>query len=407
MSRHAHKGAMAMATCTLAAIACGINATVLRSESVPADAGDDAPSFPGVDASAAAGVFAGQSSTCAISSGAAFCWGDNANGEVGAGDEQAHLEPVAVDTNSRLTTAAVGEVHACAIRAPDASVLCWGGNTNGQLGVGDGADRPTPQIVSLPFPAVSITTGYQHTCAILFDGSLWCWGDNDEGELGLNDAYGSPNQPVPVRVGMAVDWMAVSGGQGHTCGIRAPGTMWCWGRNNQYQLGLGTVQPDQLRAPTQVGQLTDWTSLDVGQDQACALRADGSLWCWGDGTNGNLAQPAAALPTPTQIGVDTDWATLSTDEFSTCAIKRDGVLYCWGRNVEGQLGTGDTQERTSPTATGSGDVFQSVSVGRFHTCAGTTLLQVQCTGKNDSGQLGLGDTNERDVFTPVTLPTSQ
>lgn len=393
-----------------AAGACGIDATVLRDATAGGDDGGsagDAPAFPGVDASAAAGVFAGQASTCALAAGAPFCWGGNAHGDVGSGDTQDHHSPVAVGTKSLLAAVAVGEDHACAIRAPDATVLCWGGNAHGQLGVGNVADSPAPQIVSLPSPAVSITAGYQHTCAVLFDGSLWCWGENDEGQLGLNDAYGSPDSPSPVRVGTGVDWMAVSGGQGHTCGIRKPGTMWCWGRNTSYELGIGSSPPIQLRQPTQIGLLTDWTALDLGQDQACALRADGSLWCWGDGGNGNLVAPPGQVQAPTQIGTDTDWIAVSTDEFSTCAIKHDGVLYCWGRNAEGQLGTGDTNDRTTPTATGSGDAFGWVAVGRFHTCAETTALQVQCTGADDTGQLGLGDSNRRNVFTPVTLPASQ
>ena len=397
---------------TFAATACGIDATVLRDApeggaAPDAGAGGDGAVFPGVDASSAAGVFAGQGSTCALAGGFAACWGDDAHGDLGTNDAPTNLAPTALSGNPQLATLAVGEAHACGIRAPDAVVLCWGDNASGQLGLGDTLDRATPQIVSLPAPAVWITTGYDHTCAVLFDGSLWCWGDNTEGQLGLNDAYGAGNAPSPTRVGNADDWIAVSGGQGHTCGIRRPGSMWCWGRNNHYELGLGTVQPVQFRAPTQVGLLTDWTFVELGQDDACALRADGSLWGWGDGGYGQLGQPQGPFQEPGQIGSDTDWATVSTDTFTTCAIKKDGALFCWGRNVEGQLGLGDDVDRTSPTATGDGSVFGWVSVGRFHTCAETTALQVECTGANDSGQLGVGDTARRDVFTAVTLPASQ
>jgi alpha-tubulin suppressor-like RCC1 family protein len=304
----------------------------------------------------------------------------------------------------RFVSLALGESHTCGVRAPEGAVACWGGNLAGQLGLGDTASRAAPQIVPLGFSARRVTAGYRHACSVLADGSLWCWGDNTEGQLGLNDAYGSANALSPARVGQATDWVTVSGGQGHTCGIRAPGTMWCWGRNTSYELGLGTVQPIQLRAPTQVGTFSDWTDVELGQDDACGLRRDGSLWCWGDGSPGQLAAPPGLVAAPTQVGADTDWTTVDTDAFSTCALKTGGGLYCWGRNAEGQLGTGDTSDRTLPTATGNGARFGWVSVGRFHSCAETTAFQVLCTGADESGELGLGDTMRRSQFTPLVLP---
>jgi alpha-tubulin suppressor-like RCC1 family protein len=397
------------ATLGLFALACGIDATLLSTApTFDAATTVDAYKFDGISAADASGVFAGQYSACALSHGSPSCWGDNTQSDLGTGDEEMHVSPTSVDTTARFTLLAPGQSHVCAIRAPDARVMCWGDNTYGQIGIGGSATSyASPQGVTLPGPAVWVTAGYEHSCAVLYDGSLWCWGDNSEGQLGLNDAYGSPNATKPVRVGSAVDWVTVSGGQGHTCGVRAPGTMWCWGRNTNYELGIGTSAPDQLRAPTQVGMSTNWTFVELGQDDACALQANGSLWGWGAGTSGQLGTPAGVFETPSQIGTDTNWTTVSTDTFSSCAIQSGGALYCWGRNVEGQLGTGDTNDRTVPTLTGSNGMFGSVSVGRFFTCAENLSLQVSCTGANESGQLGVGDTMRRDLFTPVSLPESQ
>ncbi len=411
-------GTMAM-TMGLLALSCGIDATLLREgppatiDAGPMDAGedtaaDDVAAFDGVSAADASGVFAGQYSACALSNGFASCWGDNAQGDLGTGDGVMHAVPTPVETSTRFTTLAVGQSHTCSIRAPDATVVCWGDNTYGQLGVaGASTSSETPVAVTLPGPARWITAGFEHSCAVLYDGSLWCWGDNAEGQLGLNDAFGSPNAPTPTRVGSAVDWVLVSGGQGHTCGIRAPGTMWCWGRNTNYELGLGTAQPVQLRAPTQVGMLTDWTFVNLGQDTSVALRHDGSLWGWGSGSSGQLQAPPGVFQAPTQVGTDTSWVVVSTNTFSTCGVQSSGALYCWGRNAEGQLGTGDTNDRTTPTRTGGDAGFATVSVGRFFSCAENLALQVLCTGENDGGQLGVGDTMRRNVFTAVSLPTSQ
>jgi alpha-tubulin suppressor-like RCC1 family protein len=401
----------------LGAVACGVDATVLRegagddastSADAAPDVGADATTFDGIGAADANIVNSGQYFACALSSGSASCWGDNEDDNLGIGNDLQQTAPRAVDSTAQFALVALGDNHACAIRAPDASVVCWGDNTYGQIGNGGGMPSyASPQPVALPGPARWVTAGYEHACAVLDDGSLWCWGDNREGQLGLNDAYGSPNASKPVRVGNAVDWITVSGGEGHTCAVRAPGTMWCWGRNTNYELGLGTTNPDQLRAPTQVGMLTDWTFVELGQDDACALRADGTLWGWGDGTPGQLAAPPGKFPSPTQIGTDKTWTTVSTDTFSSCGIESGGALFCWGRNIEGQLGVGDTTDRTMPTATGNGSLFGSVSVGRFFTCAESLSLQVLCTGADDHGQLGVGDTMRRNVFTAVSLPQSK
>lgn len=393
------------------ALACGVDATVLRLGAPDAAVVDapvvdvaiaDASTFDGISAADADTVAAGQSSACALSNGVASCWGDNAQSDLGTGDAAMRTSPSPVATSFRFASIALGQSHACAIRAPDASVMCWGGNTYGQIGVGSSVTSfAAPQRVLLPGPAASVTAGYEHTCAVLRDGSLWCWGDNSEGQLGLNDAYGSPNATTPARVGAAVDWMAVAGGQGHTCGIREPGTLWCWGRNAGSELGIGSSQPVQLRAPTQVGTLGDWTFVELGQDGALGLRENGTLWGWGDGASGQLGAPAGQFSSPTQIGAATSWITASTDTFTSCAIQSGGALWCWGRNAEGQLGTGDTNDRASPTQTGSGTLFDTVSVGRFFTCAQSVSQHVLCTGANESGELGLGDTMRRDVFTAV------
>jgi alpha-tubulin suppressor-like RCC1 family protein len=220
--------------------------------------------------------------------------------------------------------------------------------------------------------------------------------------------YGAGDALAPKRVGAMSDWVAVAGGDGHTCAIRgtsAGGTMWCWGRNTSNECGQGSGAAVQLRAPAQVGTANRWTSLDLGQDDALALAADHTLWGWGDASQGNLSggNGAASLATPTQIGSDADWQSVSTDAFESCAIKASGDLYCWGRNAEGQLGLGDTNDRYSPTQTGSGTTWSTVSVGRFHMCASSSAHTVSCAGENADGQLGVGDVDRRNLLTVTGL----
>jgi alpha-tubulin suppressor-like RCC1 family protein len=420
MTRRARTAGALGASIALVALvaepACGFDDAVLRD--APSDAGADAEA-PDVALSSSDaalsdvyGVYAGQYFTCALAGGLGYCWGSNVLGALGIGQPQSRLAPTAIalaapSPAASFTTLAPGENHTCGLEAQTGQILCWGSDASGQVGLGAGGQYNAPQAVPGLGPAAQISAGYGHTCAVLRDGSLWCWGANEEGQLGLGPNDGTGDRPTPTRVGTASDWTFVSGGQGHTCGLRAPGTLWCWGRNSGSELGLGLGQPIQFRTPMQVGLFDDWTFIDLGQGNACGLRRDGSLWCWGEGGSGELVPvDGGIVSTPTRVGSATDWVTVSTDIFATCAISSAGQLSCWGRNAEGQLGIGDTNARSIPTPTGEGTTWKGVAVGRFHACAETTAHAIRCTGANESGELGVGDTNRRNLFTDVaTLGT--
>lgn len=391
-----------------ALVGCGLRVEVLSDRTVEpiVDGGadtateSDAPVF---DAPAGTGTWiaTGQYHACAIRAGLLSCWGDGHGGALGLGDETDRSRPSLVPAAGPWAEVSGGEHHTCA-RTDGGELWCFGQNARGQLGVLDLAARRSPSKVALDRAVRSVSAGYETTCAIAVDGSLWCWGENLEGQLGRDDGYPGSPSPRPLRVGTGEDWIRVSAGQGHVCGIRAPGTLWCWGRNPDGQLGLGAGTPIQIRTPTRVGAASDWVDVDVGQDTSCGLRSDGSIWCWGVNAFGQVgASPSGPVYAPRRVGLDADWAEVRTDTFSTCARKTNGSLWCWGRNVEGQLGLGDIVDRATPTRVGTGTDWVQVDVGRFHACARRGDGTVLCTGENDAGQLGVGDGARRDVLTPV------
>ncbi|HEY6727879.1 MAG TPA: hypothetical protein VI197_27915 [Polyangiaceae bacterium] len=342
---------------------------------------------------------AGVDHSCAVIEGALYCWGDNQRGRLGVGDTENRSTPVPVGSLRSWAQVTTGNDHSCA-RRDDGTVLCFGANDLGQLGVPGVNDVLSPIPVTLPSAAVEIAAESDFTCAVLADGSLHCWGENTEGMLGQDDTYPGDPAFLPLRVGTADDWSSVDTGQGHACGLREPGSLWCWGRNTDYQLGLGEDAGEQYRSPQQVGDETDWTQVQAGQNHACGLKASGELRCWGDGQFGALGTgDRDHRPSPARVD-ERQYNQVSLDTFHTCAIDSGADLWCWGRNAEGQLGLGDTEDRVLPTRIAAGGWAQ-VAVGRFYTCAQKLDGSTWCTGANEVGQLGVGDTERRSEFTSV------
>jgi len=345
---------------------------------------------------------AGNAHTCAVLGGALYCWGNNARGQLGVGDAVSRSAPVRVGADRDWTDVVAAAEHSCALKT-DGSPWCFGADDSGQLGFTSSTDVLAPTRVTLPGPAAAISAEVAFTLVLLRDGSIYAWGANLEGQLGQGDTYPGADQTLPVRVGAENDWIAIDAGQGHACGIRAPGAVYCWGRNSQGQLGQGAASPAELRAPTRVGTFDDARAISAGQGHSCALLESGELWCWGVNTGGGLGtDDLGDRLSPTQIGGG-GFAQVSLDTFHTCAVARDEGLWCWGRNVEGQLGFGDTTNRNTPERTPASP-FRAVSAGRFHTCALRDDDSLWCTGANESGQLGTGDTERRSAFTRVVDP---
>jgi alpha-tubulin suppressor-like RCC1 family protein len=256
----------------------------------------------------------------------------------------------------------------------------------------------------------NISAGGQHTCGVA-SGALACWGDNSSGELGTGD---TADKSKPVRVGgRSVNWMVVAAGAHHTCGLRMPGELWCWGDNSQAQLGLGNTNPmlpvttnpnnngmqtsgTRSRAMFRVtSTVEDYTHLHCGGDNCCVRRSTGALLCWGANSNGNTGtgKPTSGpvtMPTPVALGTSFS-GNFSVGGEHTCAIRSDGALLCWGRNNHGQLGDGAQHaSEPAPIEVGTNRDWLRVAAGGEHTCgirAGNTL---SCWGGNEYLQLGIG-----------------
>ena len=393
---------MGLRTLRAISIVLALGGCVERVEVLSPDRGES-------EAAIVSDVALGEEHGCAISGARLYCWGNNTSGQLGVGDADPSVGPRALSVDGSWRGVTAGAFHSCALDDLG-RVACWGRNDRGQLGTGDREARDIPTFVDLPSRAALVTTDFSHTCAVLTDATLHCWGKNDEGELGQDDPFpGNQSTDADALLPVVVPgaYRTVETGQGHTCAIRLDGTLFCWGRNTEHE--LGESDSVQVRTPIQVGSENDWLAVEAGQGHTCGLRQDFSAYCWGlnnsieTGLGAPLGIPDVTLVTaPTLLETAGDFTLLRTDTFHSCAIDREARLFCWGRAIEGQLGLGDRELRETPTLVGAG--YLGVGVGRFSTCAIAQDGGLACTGKNNVGQLGTGDTVEQSLFTPVTFP---
>lgn len=280
------------------------------------------------------------------------------------------------------TLSASGE-SACTVNG--GALRCWGANTHGQVGDGTTVARSRPTRVGSAGDWTKVSTGGSHACGIRGTGTLWCWGLNNFGQLGDGSRT---TRRTPVQVGTATDWDHVSASWQTTCATNQQQQAFCWGLNNTRQLGTGSTA-GSLTTPALVTGSARWRTVFAGGLSTCGVQADGSAWCWGDNTFGQLGHGGTTdRSVPTRTGLSGGWVGMSVGWTQTCGWRSDGVALCWGDNRSGQLGTGGTRASLVPTALpGSG--WTGVSTGNAQSC-GVRSDGTFCWGANAMGQLGNG-----------------
>ena len=327
------------------------------------------------------------------------------------------------------TDVTAGGSHSCAIYNLG-TPYCWGDNSDGQLGTGDGINHSRPYPVNISgIPAgyvfKQISAGFFHTCAVAgLSGSdssdaIYCWGKNDRGQLGLGVAD-STLVTVPTAVTNPVGLVAkkVSAGFAHTCAIygasgnNASNVAYCWGNNDEGQLGDGsgvydttsqtfTTLPTSYYSPHAVlttqmsGSVMD---ISAGAMSSCASTSAG-LFCWGAGGSGQLGDGDINSSSSPALTVSSGNSTASVGWFYGCAII-SGAMNCWGDNTSGQLGTGNNTSTLIgvPVTSFGGSIVKQIATGYAHSCAITgdtsddTNDALYCWGENADGQILNGTT---------------
>ena len=342
-------------------------------------------------------IGAGWSFSCATSAkGLVSCWGANHFGQLGtsASPGAAQHTPKLVPDLGNVTALSVGYLHACALRV-GGTVMCWGDGSDGQIGDGSANDAFTPRAVSNLAGATAITTGDAHSCARLASGAVMCWGSNLNGQLG--DASTAPHG-APVFVENLGDALAVSAGASHTCALVSGGRVRCWGANYAGQLGDTTTLESHV--PVLVAGIDDAIAIAAGAYDTCALRESGGVRCWGanrfgeigDGIIGGAASPPADVAGLSRV------TSVALGGHDACALDADGAVFCWGLGSKGQHGDGTRATHATPVRVVGIDSAITIAVGVEHACAALRDGSARCWGNNDFGKLGDGTT------TPSAVP---
>jgi uncharacterized protein (TIGR03437 family) len=250
--------------------------------------------------------------------------------ELGNGNRTPTNTPGQVSGLTDIVAISTGQTNSLALRS-DGTVWAWGISTYGNLGTGNTTiNAETPVQVSGLTGALAIAEGGLFSLALTSDGTVWLWGDL----LCCSSASSAIYVPQPVSGLTGV--VALAAGNDHVLALKSDGTVWAFGDNHNGQLGNGTSGAETISTvPQPVGGLTGVVAIAAGAYDSLAIKADGTVWAWG------LEDEPLEYTVPLQVSGLTGVVALAGGQLDTYALKSDGTLWAWGTNDQGELGNGN------------------------------------------------------------------
>ncbi len=300
-------------------------------------------------------------------------FGNNTLGIPGGTDPPSPANPVAVQNVAGVLSFAVspgasanppgsGEpyqasLHCLAVNA-DGTVRAWGRNHLGQLGDGSTTTRSRPVTVSGLMGVVAVSAGGAHSLALKNDGSVWAWGANFFSQLGDGTVA---NRATPVRVSGLTEIIQIRAGREANAALKADGSVWVWG------LGGGITSAVTagvaVSIPVQVPGLPPLRRIEVGSDAVMGIDASGNVWAWSlyPGLLGRFSSSTLDPWTPARVEGISQITDLSVGEGSALAVRADGSLWVWGNGESGFLGDGSAWSITPQFVIGFGGTSETLS----------------------------------------------
>ena len=338
--------------------------------------------------------------------GTVWIWGGSHDSMLGVALTTNSSIPVGVNGLHNVTAAAVGYSHVVALKT-DRTVWAWGGNYSSELGDGTHKSRATPGKVQGLSDVASVAARYDRSAALKTDGTVWIWGKRGQVEFATDGSTSYPEDSTPTLLPGFTGIQEIALGRYHTVALKANGTVWTWGNNASGQLGNGTTIDNMVLSV--VPGLTEVVAVAAGGDwvvvagrwgggYSVALKKDGSVWAWGDNQFGQLGNGTYNnySTSPVKVPVISRVIAIAAGYSHTLALDSDGKLWAWGFNDRGQLGLGDgTKGYIWIVPELVGTGFTNLAAGLDHGIALKRDGTLWSWGENIVGQLGDGTLAER------------
>jgi alpha-tubulin suppressor-like RCC1 family protein len=266
----------------------------------------------------------------------------------------------------------------------------------------DDGSGPPPS--ATPGTFRTIDAGSYHTCAITTTELPFCWGFNQDGQLGTGTLS---SVMVPTAVTGGLNFRQVSGGKYHSCAVTLSGDGYCWGSNLVGQLG----QKVDVRTPTPSlnQKAITFANISVGREHSCGVSLSGDAFCWGSNSANQLGffTKTYSVDTAGFVFTGATFTRIAAGGLHNCGLTTTGTTLCWGANDQGQRGDNTTLNpaldtvSSKLTAVAGGFIFDSITAGYKHTCALDGAGVAYCWGDNGFGQLGNGTTTTSVSPLPV------
>lgn len=294
--------------------------------------------------------------------GTLWSWGRNSNGESADGTTSSPkfspVQEICSATNwCNLSHSLIGG-RTAAIKT-DGTLWGWGCQP---VGNGTTASPCSPVREFCSATNWCLVSSGDSTSALKTDGTLWSWGQGACGRLATGNVLTSCS---PVQeITSSTNWTAVKLSRFSGSAVKADGTLWSWGNNSNGMLGNGNIV--NVSSPVQeFCSATSWCAVSAGDRATSAIKTDGTLWSWGCGAHlGNGTTVASCSPVQ-EFCSATNWCALVSTTVSVSAIKTDGTLWSWGCGTNGTTGDGFVTTRCSPV-----QEFSSSTNWRFITDGG-------------------------------------
>jgi alpha-tubulin suppressor-like RCC1 family protein len=237
------------------------------------------------------------------------------------------------------------------------------------------------------FQNTPVAAGNQHSCVLSDQGAVYCWGANDEGQLGDGTQTDSSTPVESLSLGRGRYAVSLAAGDEHTCAILDNGSVKCWGDNSYGQLGDGSyTSSGSPRLVSNLSQGRTAVSIQAGATHTCAVLDNGSIQCWGNNQYRQLAitgNSAYNNPVTPSLPVNLTVHGLALGDDHTCVLAETGRVMCWGDSTNGQMGAGYQIGISAPTwtnAIGVSSLVVAISAGAEHNCALLDNGSTSCWG---------------------------